>query len=145
MIKTFKGLMSGDTSIENINVIRLSTNNGLTGYKMKKFQVIPNVPGAESTEAVVKVYTVPQTTSDGTINFDDPTLIATAFFRSNASAAFATDVVIVLDTVVFNQDIYVTCHDLEGNAMNYMITLEQVKLDTSEATVATLKDMRGRE
>jgi hypothetical protein len=29
--------------------------------------------------------------------------------------------------------------------MNYYLELEQVKLDLNEATVATLKDMRGRE
>jgi hypothetical protein len=29
--------------------------------------------------------------------------------------------------------------------MNYYIELEKVKLDLNEATVATLKDMRGRE
>ena len=30
-----------------------------------------------------------------------------------------------------------------GKTMNYYIELEQVKLDLNEATVATLKDMRG--
>jgi len=141
MIKSFRGLMLDGT----IKTIRLSTNNGLTGYKIKKFQLIPNQPGAQSTEAVVKIYTVPQTTADATITFDDPTLMGVGFFRSNASAAFATDVVIVFDNVIVNQDLYITAQDLENNGMNYHLELEQVKLDLSEATVATLKDMRGRE
>ncbi len=37
MNKTFKGLMANDTQQK----IRLSTNDGLTGYKITKFQVFP--------------------------------------------------------------------------------------------------------
>ena len=46
--------------------------------------------------------------------------------------------------MTFNQDIYITCYSTD-NKINYYIELEQVPLSKDEATVATLKDMRGRE
>ena len=46
--------------------------------------------------------------------------------------------------MTFNQDIYVTHTDVLGaGACNYYIELEQFKLDLSENTVATLKDIRN--
>ena len=44
----------------------------------------------------------------------------------------------------YNQDIYVTAVDTESSsATNYYIELETVKLDLSESTVASLKDIRN--
>ena len=41
---------------------------------------------------------------------------------------------------------YITLQDTQNaGGSNYYIELEQIKLDLNEATVATLKDMRGRE
>ena len=52
----------------------------------------------------------------------------------------------MFDNVTFNQDIYVTHTDTNSAIpINYYIELEQRKIDLNEATVATLKDMRGRE
>jgi len=138
-IKSFRGLLAdGDQ-----DTIVLHTNDGSIGYRVVKFQIIPNQPGTQSTEAVVKIYKVPQTAATATIEFTDNTLLAAGFFRSNASAAFATDVVILFDNEIFNQDIYVTSQDLENNPMNYYIELEAMKLDLNENTVATLKDIRN--
>ena len=48
--------------------------------------------------------------------------------------------------MTFNQDIYVTVSSLVGNPyVIYYLELEQVKLDLSENTVATLKDIRNLE
>ena len=46
--------------------------------------------------------------------------------------------------IKFNQDIFVTskCHDKSG-PVNYHIELERVRLDLSESTTATLKDIRS--
>ena len=53
---------------------------------------------------------------------------------------------VIFDNEIFNQDIYVTNYDAAtGESMNYYIELEVLNLDLAEATVATLKDMRGRE
>ena len=39
MIKSFRGLMDDGTQ----NTIRLSSNNGLIGYKIVNFQIIPKL------------------------------------------------------------------------------------------------------
>jgi len=52
--------------------------------------------------------------------------------------------IIIFDNVTFNQDIFITAIDIGAAAeCNYYLELEQFTLDLSEATVATLKDMRG--
>ena len=151
MIKTFRGLLAD----EDTNNIRLGTNNGLTGYKINKFQLIPEQPGAVTQESVVKIFTTVQKdatgaieTPDGVINFESPTLLAagTYIISDNTGQIWNTSTIIVFDDKVFNQDIFITHKDVSsGQKVNYYLELEQIKLDINEATVATLKDMRGRE
>jgi len=141
MNKTFKGLMAN----ESIKRIRLGTNNGLTGYKIAKLQVFPFADN--SIEATMKVFTTKQTTTNNEANFDDPTLIGAVYFSMDSNtASYPEDMTVVVDGTIFNQDIYITLHCHNSSAdLNYYLELEQVRLDLSEATVATLKDMRGRE
>jgi len=139
MIKSFRGELD-DGEIETI---RLSTNNGLIGYLIKKFQLMPLAPGTITQELVAKIYSVKQTTATGTVGFDDPTLLAAAVYAQHADS-WATDSSVIFDNVAINQDIYITVDDSQNaGGSNYYIELEQVKLDLSEATVATLKDMRA--
>jgi hypothetical protein len=141
MKKTFRGLVADDTSTK----IRLSTNDGLTGYKINKFQIISPSPGTNTCELVCKVFSTPHAVS-GTVNFDDPTLLGVSYFAI-ASASFNIVNEVIFDSMTVNQDIHLTMKDNSGNNIsgNYYLELEQVKLDLNEATVATLKDMRGRE
>tara|TARA_Y100000004_G_scaffold6961_1_gene7902 strand:+ start:60 stop:491 length:432 start_codon:yes stop_codon:yes gene_type:complete len=143
MKKTFKGQIAHNAT----NTVRLSTNDGLTGYKIHKFQMMDSAPAANSNEFILKVFTVKPTSVNGTVNFDDPTLIASGFMAGNTDTRFDVRQTVIFDNIVFNQDIYITCFDEQGNngTCNFYLELEQVKLDLSEATVATLKDMRGRE
>ena len=142
MIKTFRGLLADGATTK----IRLSTNNGLTGYEIKKLQIIHDEPGEQHAEHTVKVFTVKPSAANNTINFDDPTLIAVAYLAENADNAYPVSQVIIMDHVKVNQDLYVTHEDTVGSrACNFYVELEQIKLDRNEATVATLKDMRGRE
>ena len=143
MKKTFKAQIAHGTT----NTIRLSTNNGLTGYKIHKFQMMDNAPAANSNEFILKVFTIKPTAVNGTVNFDDPTLIASGFMAGNTDTRYDVLQTVIFDDVVFNQDIYVTCYDQNGSngTCNFYLELAQVKLDLNEATVATLKDMRGRE
>ena len=150
MIKSFRGtIQDGDQKR-----IKLSTNQGLIGYKIKKLQILPYEPGhTKNLEVAFQIFTVERTavppipTSGGTIDFDDPTLLGAAFYVSDTSHANASSLDVIFDNVKFNQDIYVTMTDNEGadSMINYYIELEQIKLDLNEATVATLKDMRGRQ
>ena len=141
MNKTFKGLIADDTSLK----IRLSTNDGLTGYKIVKFEIMPSKVGVAHQNAVVQIFTVDNNlTPSTTINFDNPTLLAAARYvdRVNVEMSEST----IFDNMVFNQDITIQYKDADAaTEINFYLEVEQMKLDLSEATVATLKDMRGRE
>jgi len=140
MIKSFRGLLADGEQ----DTIRLATNNGLTGYKIKKFELLGNLPGASGQQSIVKLFTREQTAVDGTVDFDDSTLLAAGYYAALISSAEATVLDVVFDNVTFNQDIFITHYEDAGSiACNYYLELEQVKLDLNEATVATLKDMRG--
>jgi hypothetical protein len=140
-IKSFRGLL-GDLDKQTI---RLATNNGSIGYRIKKFQLIGRTPGSMTIEAVVKIYKTPQTgTPDGTVDFSDNTLLAAGYYIDNSNSVYPGFETIVFDNEIFNQDLYVTAFDAStGEFINYYIELEQVKLDLSENTVATLKDIRN--
>jgi hypothetical protein len=144
MRKTFRGKLAD----AEVRKIMLSTNNGLTGYKIRKFQLI-GVDANTAYEGIVQVHSVdPGATAPDAINFEDPTILASGIIQmtvNNQDSAYDT---VVFDDKVINQDIFVS-HDEKsagaGSEVNYYLELEQVKLDLNEATVATLKDMRGRE
>ena len=141
-IKTFRGLMANDT----VETVTLHTNNGSTGYKIVKFQTIGSAPGISGhAEAVCKIYTVPQSVSsvNGVIDFSDQTLLAASMW-SSSSDSWMTYQTIIVDNMIINQDIYITFTDEQGNiSLNYYIELEQIKLDLSESTAASLKDIRN--
>ena len=139
-IKSFRGKIADN----GIDVISLHTNDGSTGYRVKKFELFPHAPGATIQESLVKIYTVPQTSAASTIDFADNTLLGSAYLALNSSAYYATDMITIFDNMTFNQDIYLTHVDVVGSSgCNYYIELEQVKLDLNENTVATLKDIRN--
>ena len=106
---------------------------------------MPATPGAASYEYVVKIYKISQTTIDGAVDFSDQELLGTAFLQGNATSDTVDHINIVFDQEIFNQDIYITNYDVDGDteAVNYYIELEQMKLDLNENTVATLKDIRN--
>ncbi len=139
MIKSFRG------SLDDLEVdtIRLSTNDGKTGYRIVKFELMPSLPGGAVQDSVMQIYTMPQTTASSTVDFDNPLLLAAAIY-SQHQTQYTFNTGVIFDNVKFNQDIYITHKDeAVGQACNYYIELEQVTLSVSEAAVATLKDMRG--
>ena len=140
MIKSFRGLIVNGGS-ENIS---LQTRDGTTGYRIKKFEIMQNTPGAAGTELVCKVYTIPQTSIDGVVDFSDNTLLAAAAYENDSGVGAGPNVSIIFDNITFNQDITVTAVDVAGSqSTNYHIELEKIKLDLNEATVATLKNIRN--
>ena len=138
-IKSFRGRIKDG----GIDTIVLHTNDGSTGYQIKKVQCVPADPGTTNTEHVFKIFKIPQTTVTGSIDFSDQTLLASVYLSSRDDR-YGGDNIIVFDNEIFNQDIYLT-HDDTNNAgaVNYYIELEQVKLSLDENTVATLKDIRN--
>tara|TARA_Y100000004_G_C8647013_1_gene299475 strand:+ start:107 stop:544 length:438 start_codon:yes stop_codon:yes gene_type:complete len=141
-IKSFRGLIA-DNSIDTIN---LHTKDGSIGYRITKFQIMPQDPGNNDTENVVKIFKIPQTATSATIDFSDQTLLAAGYYLSGSATTRMQDTTVVFDNEIFNQDIYVTnVETTASGAINYYIELEQIKLDLNENTVATLKDIRNIE
>ena len=145
MIKTFRGLIVDGGQ----DTIVLHTNDGSVGYRIVKFQLMAASPAAVTQESIGKIYKVQQTTIDGTVDFSDNTLLASGLYilSDNSNQIWNTTETVIFDNEIFNQDIYVTHKDVGAIAaasINYYIELEQIKLDLSENTVATLKDIRNK-
>ena len=140
-IKSFRASMLHNT----VDEVPLHTNTGSTGYKINKFTIMDVNPSAQSNEFIIKIYSIPQTTVDGVIDFSDNTLLAAGFIATNSDTRFDTLQTVIFDNMKFNQDIYVTCFDNFGNngSCNYYIELETSSLGLDENTVATLKDIRN--
>jgi hypothetical protein len=139
VMKSFRGKLA-DSEQQRI---ALSTNNGLTGYKIKKFELMP-IDADEDVESTVKVYSVEQSTVDADIDFNQNTLLAVGIIRAGTGVSQPLTVITVFDNVKFNQDIFVT---LKGGSytrdVNYYIEVEQSTLRLDEQTVATLKNIRN--
>tara|TARA_Y100000114_G_scaffold97643_1_gene90896 strand:+ start:1203 stop:1646 length:444 start_codon:yes stop_codon:yes gene_type:complete len=143
-IKSFRGKIA-DLASETIH---LHTNNGSTGYTIKRFELMSTQPGAVDGEHVVQIFTVPKTNTSlyDNVDFSDQTLLASGYISTDTSEVNADSRTIIFDTMTFNQDIYITHADVKGSLpVNYHIELEQIKLDLNENTVATLKDIRNIE
>jgi len=138
-IKSFRGLIKDNEQ----ETIHLHTNDGSTGYRIVKFECMQD--GFGNSEMVIKIYKIPQTTIDNVIDFSDNTLLGACMISgSSASEANPEDRVIIFDSEVFNQDIFITAAvSSSADPTNYYIELETVKLDLNENTVATLKDIRN--
>lgn len=139
-IKTFRGLLANNA----IEIVPLHTSDGSIGYRIIKLELIAQSPGAVHNENVVKIYSTPQTTATAEIDFSDQELLGVGFYVQDASRIYNPSTSVVFDDRIFNQDIYIT-HKMvdETGLVNYYIELEQMKLDLSENTVATLKDIRN--
>ena len=140
MIKTFRGkIIDGGQE-----TITLHTSDGSTGYRIVNFQIMAAAPGASAFEHVMKIYKVEQTSVDALIDFSDNTLLGMAFIQDDAAPHYVSSEHVIFDQEIFNQDIYITHLDTNGVLeANYYIELEKIKLDISESTVATLKDIRN--
>ena len=142
-VKSFRGKIAKGTQ----DTISLHTNNGSTGYRIKKFQVM-GITENETYEATIQIFSISQATTAITtsVDFSDQTLLGAAFYLDSGSSSVSGQQTVIFDNVTFNQDIYVTYEAIAAASdMNYYIELEVVKLDLSENTVATLKDIRNIE
>ena len=127
--------------------IHLSTNDGLTGYRINKFEIIGNKPGVGNAEYVGQIFLTDQTGSIGNaIDFSNADLIAVNFRKSVGNDGLGADSdVIIFDKETFNQDVFISITDATGNTVecNYYIELEQFKLDLNSSTYHTLKNIRS--
>ena len=140
-IISFRGLLP-DGEQESIP---LTTIRGLIGYKIVKFDIMPeSVNNAQI--STVQIFSIRQGTPTNAIDFSDQTLLAVAVHQNNSSTAYPWSGGIFFDNIIFNQDIYIT-HQETGatDPVNWYIELEQMPLALDEATVATLKDIRNND
>jgi hypothetical protein len=142
MIKTFRGLLASD----EMDRIRLSTKKGKVGYKIIKFEVIAQAPGATDMEGTVTINKV-TFTPDTSIDLSDGNILGVAYWHSAGNIAYPdTDHKIIFEQEVFNQDIYVGYKDLQGvqadKGMNYYIELETFTMSDNATAVSTLRDIR---
>ena len=139
-IKTFRGKIADGAQ----DTVHLHTSDGSIGYRIIKFQGIGAEPGTTSMDSTMKIYKIKQTTIDNAVDFSDQTLLGVCFINDNAQRQLDVNSAVIFDGEIFNQDIYITHEDTGASEpCNYYIELEQVKLDLSENTVATLKDIRN--
>jgi len=140
-ILSYRGLLADGGQ----ETILLSTKKGEMGYKIKKFEAIPAAPGSSSSNHILKIYKVSQSTTSSTIDFSTQTLIGSLWIRDNVDANYAGAIEsIIFDQEIFNQDIYITHVETVGTeSCNFYLELEMIKLDESQAMVATLKDIRN--
>ena len=141
-IKTFRGLMADDTQ----DTIVLHTNDGSTGYRIVKFEIMTNQPYAGATaEHVIKVYKTQQSTIDGVVDFSNQTLLGVAIINNHITGyQYPTIPTVIFDQEIFNQDIFITHKDMDaGVACNYYLELEQISLDLNASTATTLRSIRS--
>ena len=140
VVKTFRGLLADGGQDQ----IRLSTNKGKTGYRVVKFQTLPNTPGTVNVEAVLKIYKQQQTSINGTVDFSDGRLLAACNFTQQGNPQYTGFTAVIFDGEIVNQDIYITSVDVDSaTAMNYYIELEVISLTDQGAEYTTLKDIRS--
>ena len=149
MIKTFRGLLADGGQ----DHIRLQTIKGNVGYRIVKLQLIPRDPGFASQEAVLQIWKAKQTSvptgaGSSAVNFTDTDLLAAAWLPQGNISPAATPgrggIDVIFDKEIFNQDIYITQTDNEGNSnsCNYYLELDVVDLTDMGAEYTTLKDIR---
>jgi len=139
-IVSFRGLIADNAT----ETIVLHTNNGSTGYRIVKFELMLHKPGVLIQESVVEIHSTVPTSPTGIVDFSNNTLLAAGVLQGHDSSAYQFVQQTIFDNIIFNQDIYVTHIDVDGTApVNYYIELEQMPLDLNENTVATLKDIRN--
>jgi|TARA_R110000824_G_scaffold397217_1_gene599745 hypothetical protein len=137
-ILSYKGLMA-DGAMERI---LLTTKKGEKGYRITKFQMMGDVRYDHG--VVMKIYKDEQTGADSIIDFSDNRLLAAGYAANHENIIYPFTEQVIFDNEIFNQDIYITSKDIEGGVnCNYYLELEVIMLSETQATVATLKDIRN--
>jgi hypothetical protein len=140
-IISFRGLIESSGQ----DTVALQTNDGMIGYRIVKFQMMTPNAGTTDYEHTMQIWKVKQTAVNADVDFSNNVLLAAGFTEGAAATNFiGNPLLTIFDNEIFNQDIYITHFDSKSALpCNYYIELEQMKLDLSEQTVSTLKDIRN--
>jgi len=140
-IVTFQGKLNIDQEKE----LFLRTQNGKTGYKIIKFQIISTTPGVDSHELVGKITSAPDPNVGPTIDLSNSEVLAVAYHTDLGNANVATSDSIIIDNQVINQNIFVQIGNANPSVTipaNYYIELEKMVLSDLQSTQITLKNLR---
>jgi len=140
-IVTFQGKLNIDQEKE----LFLRTQNGKTGYKIIKFQIISTTPGVDSHELVGKITSAPDPNVGPTIDLSNSEVLAVAYHTDLGNANVATSDSIIIDNQVINQNIFVQIGNANPSVTipaNYYIKLEKMVLSDLQSTQITLKNLR---
>jgi len=133
-VHSFRGLLA-DGGEDEINLERQNVN---IAYRIVKFEILGNIPGAVSYECVVKIYKEKQTSIDATIDFSDVNLLGAAYVAVSSSGWYASPMDVTFDNTLFSRNIFVTNSDVDvGQSCNYYIEIEEVPV-----TAATLMQLK---
>ena len=128
--------------------LHLSTNDGLTGYRINKFEVMPSAFNV-GIKLVGKVYLTDQTGNiSAGVDFSESDILAAAYYEdASGSSGSGNPNKVIFDKETFNQDIFVYITDAGGatSPANFYLELEQFKININEATVTTLKNLRSNQ
>ena len=147
-IKSFRGLITSGGQ----DTITLHTNDGSTGYRIVKFNIMPHVPGdSADQEHIVMIWKVKRTAAelaDNTTtrpNFSNQVLLGTGVLVNDIGSSLNYDESIIFDNETFNQDIFVNVSDANGGTKpcNYYIELEAMAITDIQSTQLTLKALRN--
>ena len=157
-IISFRGLAeSGD-----IIKLNMSTVDGKTGYKIRKFQIFPHKPGTQDAEDVMKIFKTDPDAANrvmpglGIVDFSDQRLIAAAFLAAGASIAYSSSEVVVFDSEKVNQNLHFNFRILPVMVLVALLVLvikipniytmvEGLLLDTRVVAYAEAQETRGSE
>jgi len=140
MIKTFRGLLADGAQ----DRIRLQTIKGKVGYRIARFDVIPEKPVTAANECVLQIWKDSQGTPSGEVNFTDSALLGIGIYSNQTDTTYyPDDTTIIFDNEIVNQDIFITHKNETGSGKcNYYLELEVIPLDDAGAEYTTLKDLR---
>jgi len=139
-ILSYKGLIQDGEQ----ETILLSTKKGEVGYRIHKFQCMQD--GFGNSEMVIKIFKESQSSINNVIDFSDNRLLAACMISGSSSGEVNQSMppTVIFDQEIFNQDIFITAAvSNSADPTNYYLELEVIKLDESQAMVATLKDIRN--
>jgi len=133
-VHSFRGQLAHGGEDE-INLERQNVN---LAYRIIKFEIINNAPGAVAAEGVVKIYKESQSSIDGLVNFTDTNLLAVAYWEDNDSVTYNHSVQIIFGNEIFSRNLFITLSDVQGSEpFNYYFELEEVPV-----TAATLMQLK---